>query len=125
MTPFDFIKAINTSKENLFTDPQANKDYSSWMVNRGLSQFHDTVLYANEMNFHYTIPKEWQFSFLLNSIPKKNRFSKWAKKEASTDDMKLVMEYYGYSREKARQILGILPDEQLSMIKEKLYKGGK
>jgi hypothetical protein len=39
--------------------------------------------------------------------------------------MKLVMEYYGYSREKARQVLGILPDEQLSMIKEKLYKGGK
>lgn len=125
MNPFDFIKAINTTKENLFVDPQANKDYSSWMVNRGLSQFPDTVLYANEMNFHYTIPKEWQFSFLLNSIPKKNRFSKWAKKEASSDDMKLVMEYYGYSREKARQVLNILSEDQLSMIKEKVYKGGK
>jgi len=126
MTPFDFINAINFTKKDLLAeDPMAKKDYVPFIINRGLGYFPDTVLYANEMNRNSSIPVDWQFSFLLNSISKKKRFSKWAKKEASTDDMKLVMEYYGYSREKARQILGILPDEQLSMIKEKLYKGGK
>jgi hypothetical protein len=125
MTPFDFINAINISKENLFRDPQANKDYNAWIVNKGLSYFPDTVLYANEMNFHRSIPKEWQFQFLLNSISKKKRFSKWSKKDTRTETLSLVMEYFGYSEEKAKQALSILSNDQLAMIQEKLYKGGK
>jgi len=81
MSPFDYINAINFTKQNLFEDPQAHKDYNAWIVNKGLSYFPDTLLYANEMNRHYGIPKNWQFSFLLNSITKKKRFSKWSKKE--------------------------------------------
>jgi len=125
MSPFDFINAINTTKQNLFEDPQAEKDYSSFMVNRGLSYFPDTVLYANEMNQFSSIPKQWQFSFLLNTISKKKRFSKWAKKDNETKSIQLVKEYYGYSTEKAKEALSVLSSEQLTMIEEKLYKGGK
>jgi hypothetical protein len=35
------------------------------------------------------------------------------------------MEYFGYSSEKALEALNILTEEQLSMIREKLFKGGK
>jgi hypothetical protein len=125
MTPFDFINAINLTKKNLFEDPQAEKDYVPFLVNRGLSYFPDTVLYANEMNRNSGIPKDWQFSFFLNTIPKKKRFSKWHKKDADSDSLTLVKEYFGYSSEKALEALSILSDEQLAMIKEKLYKGGK
>lgn len=127
MTPFDFLNAINLTKENLFEDPQAKKDYrkGSWIINKGLSQFPDTVMYANEMNTYYFLPEEWQFSFYLNSIPKKKRFGSWAKKDEKTDSLKLVMEFYGYSPEKAKQALSVLSKEQLTMIEEKLYKGGK
>jgi hypothetical protein len=125
MTPFDFINAINLTKKNLFEDPQAEKDYVPFLVNRGLSYFPDTVLYANEMNRNSGIPKDWQFSFFLNTIPKKKRFSKWHKKDADSESLTLVKEYFGYSSEKALEALSILSDEQLTMIKEKLYKGGK
>lgn len=125
MTPFDFINAINLTKKNLFEDPQAEKDYLPFLVNRGLSYFPDTVLYANEMNRNSGIPKDWQFSFFLNTIPKKKRFSKWHKKDADSESLTLIKEYFGYSSEKALEALSILSDEQLSMIKEKLYKGGK
>lgn len=125
MSPFDYINAINFTKQNLFEDPQANKDYNAWIVNKGLSYFPDTLLYANEMNRHYGIPKDWQFSFLLNSITKKKRFSKWSKKDAISESLRLVKEYYGYSNEKAKQALSVLSDEQLAMIEQKLYKGGK
>lgn len=125
MSPFDFINAINLTKKNLFEDPQAHKDYVPFIVNRGLSYFPDTILYANAMNMHSDVPKDWQFSYFLNTIPKKKRFSKWAKKEAETEPLKLVMEYFGYSSEKANEALSILSEEQLAMIKEKLYKGGK
>ena len=125
MTPFDFINAINLTKKNLFEDPQAEKDYVPFLVNRGLSYFPDTVLYANEMNRNSGIPKDWQFSFFLNTIPKKKRFSKWHKKDADSESLTLVKEYFGYSSEKALEALSILSDDQLAMIKEKLYKGGK
>lgn len=125
MSPFDYINAINFTKQNLFEDPQAHKDYNAWIVNKGLSYFPDTLLYANEMNRHYGIPKNWQFSFLLNSIPKKKRFSKWSKKDTISESLRLVKEYYGYSNEKAKQALSVLSEEQLAMIEQKLYKGGK
>jgi hypothetical protein len=125
MTPFDFVNAINFTKQDLFEDPQASKDYIPFIVNRGLSYFPDTVLYSNEMNLRNEIPKDWQFNFFLNSIVKRKRFSKWHKKDAETESLRLVMEYFGYSSEKAKQALNVLDDAQLTIIKEKLYKGGK
>ena len=125
-TPFDFINAINqTKKDILAEDSLAVKDYSAFLVNKGLSYFPDTVLYANEMNKHSGIPNDWQFYFFLNSIPKKKRFSKWFKKDAETESFRLVKEYFGYSDEKVKEALTILTESQLAMIKEKLYKGGK
>ena len=126
MSPFDFINAINTTKENLFdSDPQAAKDYKPFIINRGLSYFPDTIFYANQMNEHPGLDKDMQFFFFLNIISRKKRFSKWAKKEADSESIDLVKEYYGYSSEKAKEALSVLTEENLIMIKEKLYKGGK
>ena len=125
MTPFDFLNAINETKKDLIKeDPSNEKEYSAWMVNRGLSFFPDTVMYANEMNQRHQISNKWQFQFLLNSIPKKKRFSKWFKREEEKH-LKLVMDCYGYSSEKAKQVLGILTPEQLKTIEEKQYTGGR
>lgn len=126
MTPFDFINAINVTKQNLFQDdPTVRKDYKAFIVNMGLSQFPDTILYANEMNQRSHISEDWQFFFLLNSISKKKRFSKWAKKDSVTESLSLVKEYYGYSSNRAKEALSVLSEDQIAMIKEKLYKGGK
>ena len=78
MSPFDFINAINFTKENLLQDPQAIKEYNkhSYLINQGLSYFPDTILFANEVNRYYSMPSEWKFSYLINSIAKKKRFSK-------------------------------------------------
>jgi hypothetical protein len=126
MSPFDFINAINLTKKDLLAEDRvAIKDYTPYLVNRGLSYFPDTILYANEMNVNTGIPNDWQFYFFLNSIPKKKRFSKWFKKDSDTESFNLVKEYFKYSDEKTKEALTILTDTQLAMIKEKLYKGGK
>jgi hypothetical protein len=128
-SPFDFLNAINMSKEDLFkkeeTAVTAQKDYVPYIVNMGLSYFPDTCVQANEMNKRHYVPKEWQFQFLLNSITRKKRFSKWHKQEDLGENLNLVMRYYDYSREKARVALSVLTDEQLSMIKQKFEKGGR
>lgn len=125
MTPFDFLNAINENKKDLFQDPRAEKDYSPFMINRGLSFFPDTVLYANEMNKSAQIPAKWQFDFLKNSIPKKKRFSKWHKKDATTEQLKLVMKHYKYSEKRALEVLGILSTKQVAEIQAQYDHGGR
>jgi len=126
MSPFDFLNAINLTKKDLIReDPLNEKDYTPFMVNRGLSYFSDTVMMANEMNRHSGIPKKWQNDFLLNTISKKKRFSKWHKKDADDRKLLLIMEYYKYSTERAKEVMDIVSPDQLTMIEEKLYKGGK
>ena len=124
-TPFDFLNAINFTKEDIFQDPQSSKDYKSFLVNRGLSYFPDTVMYANEMNRYPDLSNQQQFSFLLYSISKKKRFSKWAPKESVSEDLENVCAFYGYSKRVAKCVLNILTEEQLNYIREKQNKGGK
>jgi hypothetical protein len=125
ISPFDFLNAINVTKENLFEEPQAEKDYKGFMVNRGLSYFYDTVHHANMMNRYRDIPNSWQFSYLINTIAKKKRFSKWAKADKASESIDLVMRYYGYNIDKARVALKILSKEQLKSIKDSFDTGGK
>lgn len=126
MSPFDFLNAINTTKVDLLRqDPLNEKDYSPYMVNRGLSYFSDTIMMANEMNRHSGIPKKWQNDFLLNTISKKKRFSKWHKKDANSESLQLVMDYYSYSTERAKEVLSMFTDEQLEIIKQKMSRGGR
>ena len=124
--PFLYINNITNYKKDLFKDnPLADKDYAPFIVNRGLGYFPDTIMQANMMNRYGDIPRSWQYYFLLNTITKGKRFSKWHKAEKQTESLKLVMEYYGYSPEKARQVMDILTTDQMSIIKERLNKGGK
>lgn len=124
MNPFEYVNAINTSKKDIMIDDIAEKAYVPYTINRSLSYFNDTALVANEMNKHSHIDKKLQFHFLLNIVRKRKRFSKWAKAE-QISDIDIVKEYYGYSDEKARQVLGLLNDEQMTILKGKVYKGGK
>ena len=124
MNPFEYLKAINDTKKDIMVDDIAEKGYNSYMVNRGLSYFHDTVVIANEMNRYHHIDNRLQFDFYINIVRKRKRFSKWLKPE-TVSDVEVVKEYYGYSNEKARQALTLLTSEQINDLKKKVYKGGR
>ena len=124
MNPFDFLNSINSTKKDIMVDDIAEKQYNAFMVNRGLSYFHDTILMANEMNINHHIDNRLQFDFLINIVRKKKRFSKWLKPETFSD-VEAVKEYYGYSSNKARQALTLLTNEQIELVKKKVYKGGR
>ena len=122
--PFQYLNAINDTKQDLMVDDLAEKSYNSFMVNRGLSYFKDTVLFANEMNRHHHLDSRLQFDFLINIIRKRKRFSKWIKPDTASD-VEVVKEYYGYSNEKARQVLTLLSTENINELKHKVAKGGR
>jgi len=121
MSPFEYIKAITDSKKNILED---EKDYNAFIVNKGLSYFHDTVLFANEMNINHQLDPKLQFEFYINSIRKRKRFSKWHK--ATEDEALLIVkEYYGYNNENAKYALSILSADDIEQLKMRLYKGGR
>lgn len=124
ITPFDFINSVQTSGNNLIIDEETEKQYNSYIVNRGLSFGVDTVIYANEMNSRPHLEKKMQYDFLLNAIPKKKRFNKWIKAEKDSN-IEVIIEYYQCSLEKAKDILRVLTPEQFADVKSKLFKGGK
>ena len=117
----DWLNSINFTKEDL---SEHAKDYPSYIINRCLSGHLDCVMFANEMNLHHSLDKDMQYSFFLNSLRKKKRFSPWLRKDKVTD-LECVKKYYGYSNEKASQALKILTTEQINFIKQRLEIGGK
>ena len=124
ISPFDFANAINHSKENLIVDDWSEKQYNAWIVNKSMSYGADTVIYANEMNSRPHLDRRLQFDFLINTVRPRKRFNKWLKPE-TVDVLATIQEYYGYSIDKARQVLPLLSDLQLETLKNKLNKGGK
>ena len=124
VNPFEYVNAINNTKKDIMIDDIAERGYNSFMVNRSLSYFNDTVLYANEMNIHHNIDNRLQFDFLINMVRKRKRFSKW-EKVTSESDVEVVKEYYGYNNEKARSALSLLTRENINELKKKVYKGGR
>ena len=120
----DYLYSINQSKKNILDDdPDAAKKYPAYVVNRCLSSFTDTVLYANEMNKNSHLPPKMQQDFFINSVKPRKRFSPWARID-SIDYLDVVKEYYGYNDDKALQALRILTKDQLDKISYLLRKGG-
>ena len=116
----DWLNSINFTKEDLSEDINS---YPPYIINRCLSAHIDCILFANEMNMHSSLPKDMQYSFYLNSLRKRKRFSPWLRKD-KVKDLECIKQYYGYSNEKASQALKILNKEQLNFIKQRLETGG-
>jgi hypothetical protein len=119
-----YLNSINYDKKALLdNDEKAEKLYPPYVVNRCLSFFPDTIFHANVVNCNWTLDKKMQFDFCRLSIRKNKRFSPWVKKEAD-GDVDLIKQAYGYTEQKAREVLNILRPEDLQKIRKSLDTGG-
>ena len=120
----DWLNSINFTKQDLREeDPDVIKSYPPYIINRCLSGHLDCVLFANEMNKYNFLDNDMQYSFYLNTLRKKKRFSPWLRKDKVTA-LEIIKQYYGYSNEKAANALKILTTEQINFIKQRLDTGG-
>ena len=124
MSPFDYLNSINDHKRDLMIDDMAEKSYDGFTINRSLSYFQDTIMFANVMNNYHHMDNKLQYHFLINMIRKRKRFSKWIKPE-QLSDIEVVKQYYGYSNEKSKQVLSLLSPDQITIIRQKVNTGGR
>ena len=121
----DWLNSINFTKKNLIEeDLNSKKEYPAYIINKCLSAHVDSIIFANEMNMNHHLDKDMQYSFYINTLRKRKRFSPWLRKDKVTD-LECVKQYYGYSNEKALQALKILSKDQIKFIKDRLDVGGK
>ena len=124
MNPFDYLNAILQNKKQLIVDDITEKGYEPFLINRGLSQHKDCILYANEMNRRHFLDKKLQNDFLLNTVRSQKRpFAKWIKIEKN-DDLECIKQVYGFSDSKAREALQLLSKDQIQQLKEQTDTGG-
>ena len=121
----EYLKSINLTKQNLMDseDKVWEKRYPSFIINKCLAPFSETIHLVNEMNIHNHLDSKLQFDFLLNSLRSRERYTPWLKAK-KIKNIEYVKEYYGYSNEKAKAALDVLNDEQIKTIKDSLSKGG-
>jgi hypothetical protein len=96
-------------------DDLSEKSYVPFIVNRALSYYTDTLLYANEMNKHTGIDGIMQYEYLFHSIRPGKRFSKWAKSTLSEETISLS-KYFKVNLARAEEYRKLLSKEQVQEI---------
>jgi len=118
----EFLNSINQTKENLLSkDPRLEKEFVPFVINKCFSYFPDTIFYANRMNQVAFLDKKMQYDYYLHSISKRKRFSKWVKAEENKD-LEIVKEIFGYSDQRAKEVIDLLPMDKL---RDLVQKGGQ
>jgi hypothetical protein len=118
MNPFDIMNAINDTKKEVITADN-EKSYNAFIINRGLSNFIDTVFLANAMNERHGLDNKLQYDFLMKAVRRRKRFSKWAK-PLNSKDLDAIKIYFKYSDEKAKEALKVLSKDQIAEIHKKI-----
>lgn len=125
--PFDFMNAVSLTKEDLIHNNEnpslIEKQYTPYVVNRGFTNFEDTILHANEMNMRHHLFHDAQFQYYRGALRKRKRFSKWPKPEKSVD-LDAIQQVYSCNRTVAKLYLKALSKEDLKVVHEKLMTGG-
>ncbi|CAL9975194.1 clamp loader of DNA polymerase [Vibrio phage D479] len=108
LSPFDWLNSIY-NKDHIMT-PENEKQYSAFMVNRGLSQNVDTVVHAFYMDQMSKLPLDMQYDYLFHAVRKGRRRGGWAK--APKHDVDTIMEVFQVNQNQALAISARLTDEQ-------------
>jgi len=118
--PFDYVKNIN-SKRGYDYDLSG---YNPFLTNRAFSAFIDTIMFAEQMNQAHQLSPALQYDFYYYGIRKGSRFDPIPKTQ-EPEGLDVVMEYYGYSRQKALEALRLLSKQDLLNICKSQDKGGR
>ena len=126
--PFKFfLNSINSTKQNVLledTNGKIEQAYNSYIINKSLSYFPDTIMQSNTVNMYFNLDNRMKYDFLLNSIRKRKRFTPWVKSTAE-ENIEVIKMYFNVGNEKANEILSLLNENHINKIKEQLSKGGR
>ena len=126
-----YENSINNGKEKLELDQEFK--YEKWRTVSSLSNFVDTIFYANEMNINHQVTDKMHYDYLFYSIRKAKRFNKKKSEQdkrseqlqkEEQDKIALLQDFYKYNVANAKAALKVLTEAQIESIRKRLEKGG-
>lgn len=123
-TPFiQIVKNIN-GKTGLLERDFIEKHYSPFGINRLMMRTPDGCMVAQQLNLMPEMSKFEQYRYYYEALKKNpRRFGQGVKAE-KPKYLEMVMEYYNFSKTKAREAIAILNPLELEEIKDYLDEGG-
>jgi len=115
------IKSI-TQKTELLSEDYINQHYVPFITNKLLAQFQDCIYFACIVDKMSNMPLYAQYLFYYYAIAKRNRFKRM-EQTIINPDVKIIMDYYNYSHQKAVDIVRIISKEKMDVIRELMTKG--
>jgi hypothetical protein len=125
-TAFDVIQQLSSDRDYSY-DEETNQLYAPFLINRGMSNFYDVIMLANEMNSMAVskVPKKWAFDFYHHAIKvKRKRFAPWAKPRKD-ERVKIISDAYKCSKTIAEQYNRILTEDDIKDLEDRMFKGGR
>lgn len=111
--PFDYVKSINRH-EYIMKDSMDEGAYNPYLTNLAFSFHEDTIYAANMINRNPELSHKMQYDFYYNIIKPRSRYHKyWPKKHPRHEKILLIMEKYKYNYTNARDIVDLIPDDEL------------
>lgn len=121
---WEYVDALSHTKdERVLDEPDFDKHYNAFIVNRALSYHADSVLAAEMMNQRASLDPKSQFRFFLNTLRPRRRIAKWVK-PTDSGDVATVAEYYEISMKQARVLVSLHTPDQITAMRVCLDKGG-
>jgi hypothetical protein len=120
---FDILKNIN-NKTGLLDPDFIELHYNPWAINRIFSRTIDGLLVAHDLNLGTKKTKYEQYRTYYHLLSKNPRRFGEKMEPEKPKYLQMVMDYYDFSKEKARVALTILTESELKTIKMFLDKGG-
>jgi hypothetical protein len=123
---FDYLKSVTQNKKDLSEEPDFDKDYSVFMINRFLSMNKKTVVLSFMLDSWNIKDNRIHYHLLMDLLPKEKIFFKYYKKgekEISKQSLNIIKKYFIVNEQKAIEIYDLLSDEQFEKIKNSF--GGK
>lgn len=125
MNIFDIAKNINKKTGRLVFEDDPTIDFNQFMINKIFSKTKDTLFFANEVNKFTLQDKQMIYDFYYHVVSKSNsRYGAWDKPSKDDNEIiDLIKQTYGYSHEKAVDVLPILRNKRKE-LEEANFKGG-
>ena len=118
LNPFLYVKSIN--KKDYQYDLSG---YNPFLTNRAFAAFIDTVMFAEQMNQAHLLSPALQYDFYYYGIRKGSRFDP-IPKPTEPEGLEVVMAYYDYSKQKAREVMSLLSKQDILNMIKSMDKGG-
>ena len=118
-----FFNAICDKKDVIAENPDLEREYVPYVINKYFSYHQDCIADANEMNQNPFLDKKMQFDYFINNSRKRKRRLLWETERVS-DDVSSIKEYFKTSLSKAKYIYKLMSSDDMGVIRKRLFKGG-